>query len=466
MSYKLLINGALVDGAAVLDVVNPATGEVAETCARADEAQLNQAVAAAKAAFPAWSALSVEDRQARLEAVADAVQARLDEFAQLLTLEQGKPLPQAQGEVTGAVFGLRAFAAMRLEGRTIRENEQERIIEQRSPLGVVGAIMPWNFPMLLMAMKLGPALITGNTVVAKPAPTTPLTALLFGEVAASILPPGVLNIIVDDNDLGSLLTKHPDVAKVSFTGSTATGKKVMESVSSSLKRLTLELGGNDAAIVLDDADVKTVAPAIYAAAMSNSGQICLATKRVYAHSSLYDELCSELVRLAGESIVDDGLKQGTTMGPLQNRQQFEKVKAFLEDARTNGNVIAGGAALDREGYFIAPTIVRDIDDSARLVREEQFGPVLPVLSYDDVDDAIARTNDTEYGLGGSVWTSDIDRGFEVASRIQSGTVWVNKSLDIPFDVPFRGAKQSGIGAENGLEGLEEYTQARVINVAL
>jgi acyl-CoA reductase-like NAD-dependent aldehyde dehydrogenase len=466
MAYKMLIGGALVDGARRLDVINPATGALLETCPRADEAQLDQAVAAAKAAFPAWSALSYDARRAKLEALADAMAPRIDEFARLLTQEQGKPLPQAQQEVAGAVYGLRAFAAMRIETRIIRETSAERIVELRSPLGVIGAITPWNFPVLLLIMKVGPALITGNTIVAKPAPTTPLTALLFAELAADILPPGVLNVVVDANDLGSVLTSHPDVAKVSFTGSTATGKKVMASVASTLKRLTLELGGNDAAIVLDDADVATVAPAIFQAAMSNAGQICLATKRVYAHSSLYDQLCDELAKLAREAVVDDGLKQGTSIGPIQNKMQYEKVKGFLADAKADGKIIAGGEALDREGYFIAPTIVRDIDDASRLVREEQFGPVLPILSYDNVDDAIARTNDTDYGLGGSVWTSDPERGFAVASQIQSGTVWVNKTLDLPFDVPFRGAKQSGMGAENGIEGLEEYTQARIVNVAL
>jgi len=466
MAYKLLIDGLLVDGARTLDVINPATGAVLEVCPRADEAQLNQAVAAAKAAFPAWSALPQSARRAKIEALADALAARIPEFARLLTQEQGKPSPQALAEVGGAVYGLKAFAAMETGSKTLRETESERIVEQRTPLGVVGAIMPWNFPVLLMVMKVGPALITGNTIVAKPAPTTPLTALLFAEMAKDILPPGVLNVIVDANDLGALMTKHPDIAKVSFTGSTATGKKVMESVSSTLKRLTLELGGNDAAIVLDDVDVKKVAPQIFDAAMSNAGQICLATKRVYAHASIYDSLCTELARLAGEAVVDDGLKQGTTIGPIQNRQQYDKVKGYLDDARANGNVIAGGDALERDGYFIAPTIVRDIPDSARLVREEQFGPVLPVMSYESVDDAIARTNDTDYGLGGTVWTSDPERGFAVASKIQSGTVWVNKHLDMPFDVPFRGAKNSGIGAENGQEGLEEYTQARIINVAL
>jgi acyl-CoA reductase-like NAD-dependent aldehyde dehydrogenase len=466
MAYKMLINGKLVDGAKTLDVINPATGALLEVCPRADEAQLDQAVAAAKAAFPAWSGLSFAERGKALNKIADALEARATEFARLLTQEQGKPTAQAAGEVMGAIAGLRTFAAATVETKVLRETDSERILEQRSPLGVVGAIMPWNFPVMLMAMKIGPALITGNTVVAKPAPTTPLTSLLFAEMVADMLPPGVLNIIVDANDLGALMTKHKDIAKVSFTGSTATGKKVMESVSSSLKRLTLELGGNDAAIVLDDVDVKSVAPKIFDAAMSNAGQICLATKRVYAHASIYEELCGELAKLAGEAVVDDGLKQGTTIGPIQNKMQYEKVKSFLDDARANGNVIAGGDAMEREGYFIAPTIVRDIGDDARLVREEQFGPVLPVMKYDDVDDAIARANDTDYGLGGTVWTSDVDRGVAVASRVQSGTVWVNKWLDMPFDVPFRGAKQSGIGAENGQEGIEEYTQARVINVAL
>lgn len=465
-SYKLLIDGQLVDGAATLDVINPAEGKVLATCPRADVAQLNQAVAAAKKAFPAWSATAPEEREAMLNQLADAIEAEADAFARLLTQEQGKPLAEAQSEVMGAVFGLRAFGAMRAEPKELQKTDTMRVIELRRPLGVVAAIVPWNFPLLLMVMKVGPGLAMGNTMVLKPAPTTPLTTLKLGALAAGILPPGVLNIIVDDNDLGSVLTAHPDIAKVSFTGSTATGKKVMQSVASDLKRLTLELGGNDAAIVLDDVDIKQVAPAIYASAMSNSGQICLATKRVYAHSSHYDELCDELATLARAAVVGDGTEQGVTMGPLQNKMQFEKVKGFLLDAKAEGTVIAGGEPREGDGYFIQPTIVRDIADSARLVREEQFGPVLPVLKYDDVADAIARANNSEYGLGGTVWTSNIERGIEVASQVDSGTVWVNKFLDLPFDVPFRGAKQSGLGGENGEEAINGYTQAKIINVAL
>jgi acyl-CoA reductase-like NAD-dependent aldehyde dehydrogenase len=347
----------------------------------------------------------------------------------------------------------------------LKEDATQKVVQQHAPFGVVAAITAWNFPMILLALKIAPALLAGNTVVVKPAPTTPLTTLKFGELCAKILPPGVINIIVDQNDLGGALTGHPDVAKVAFTGSTATGKKVMESVAGTLKRLTLELGGNDAAILLDDVDPKEVAPKLLAGAICNSGQACVGIKRLYVHESHYDEICDELGRLARSTVVDDGLKQGTQMGPLQNKAQFERVKGFLEDARQNGKIVAGGKPLDRRGYFVPPTIVRDIGDDARLVREEQFGPVLPVLRYADVDDAIARANDTDYGLGGSIWSKDPERAFAAATRIDSGTVWINKHLDMQPDVPFGGAKQSGIGTEHAQEGLEEFTQAKIINMA-
>src|SRR5665213_866899 len=331
--------------------------------------------------------------------------------------------------------------------------------------GVIAAITPWNFPLVLLMIKVAPALLAGNTVVAKPAPTTPLTTLLFGELCADLLPPGVLNVIVDQNDLGGLLTQHPDVAKVAFTGSTATGRKVMASVAGTIKRLTLELGGNDAAIVLDDIDVKAVAAKIFRGAMVNCGQVCLAIKRVYVPDALYEVMCAELVSLASATVVGDGLDAATQMGPLQNKAQFEKVQEFLEDARTHGTIIAGGKVLAREGYFIAPTIVRDLPDDTRLVREEQFGPVLPVLKHSDLDDAISRANSTEYGLGGTVWGADSKRAYAVAQRIASGTVWVNKHLELPPDIPFGGAKQSGFGTEMGQEGLEEFTQSKIINMA-
>lgn len=466
MAYRMLIGGDLVSGTRTLDVINPATGRPFATSPRADATQLDAAIAGAKAAFPAWSALPRAERAARLKSIATALEGQAGDFAHLLTQEQGKPLGQAQAEIGWAVAALRAFADMPLEHTVLRQNKREKIVQQRGPLGVVAGITPWNFPVLLLTMKVAPALLTGNTLVAKPAPTTPLTTLAFGELAAEFLPAGVLSTIVDANDLGPTLTSHPGIAKVSFTGSTATGRKVMESAGHTLKRLTLELGGNDAAIVLDDVDIDTAARQVFSAATLNAGQVCLAAKRAYVPRAIYEPFCASIAQLARRAVVGDGLEPGTEIGPIQNKTQFEKVKGFLDDAHTYGRVIAGGAPLDREGFFIAPTIVRDIPDSARLVREEQFAPVLPILSYDDVDDAIRRANDSDFGLGGTVWTSDPERGYEVASRVQSGTVWVNRHMDLPFDVPLGGAKQSGLGVELGEEGLAEFTQRRIVNVAL
>ncbi|RJG54547.1 aldehyde dehydrogenase family protein [Sphingobium terrigena] len=461
--YRLLIDGELVPGVSMFDVVNPATGAAFASAPKADEALLERAVAAAKRALPAWSALPVDERATLVNKLADALEARIGEFASLLTAEQGKPLDQAGYEIMGSVFTLRGFAAMRIEPKVLKDEGGNRVVEHRTPLGVVASITPWNFPMILLMNKLGPALVTGNVMIAKPAPTTPLTTLLFGELAQAILPPGVFNIVCDQNELGALITGHPDIAKVAFTGSTATGKKVMASSAGTVKRVTLELGGNDAAIVMDDVDAKQAAKKVYQGAMTNAGQICVAIKRAYVPTPMYDEFCDELARLANEAIVDDGAKQGTTIGPVQNKMQFDKVNALIEDARTRGTVMTGGAPLDRAGYFIAPTIVRDLDDDAPLVREEQFGPVLPVLKYDDIDDVIARANDSDYGLGGTVWGKDLARATEVAMRIDSGTVWVNQHLAIDANIPFRGVKQSGLGAELGEAGMLEYTQAHIVN---
>jgi acyl-CoA reductase-like NAD-dependent aldehyde dehydrogenase len=463
--FNLLIGGQLVPGAATIPVINPATEDVLADAPRASLAQLNDAVAAAKASFAGWSARPLRERGKLLVALADALAACQDDFARLLTEEQGKPLAHAAGEVSHSIDVIRYFSSLDLPLQVIKEDEGQKIVRQHAPLGVVAAITPWNFPVILLMMKVAPALLAGNTVVIKPAPTTPLTTLRFGELCAEVLPPGVVNVIVDQNDLGGALTSHPDVAKVAFTGSTATGKKVMASAAQTLKRLTLELGGNDAAIVLDDVDPKEVAPKLFAGATMNSGQVCLAIKRLYVHDSIYDEMCGELGKLAKATIVDDGIKQGTQMGPLQNKAQFEKVKGFLDEARRHGSIVAGGDVLQRKGYFIAPTIVRDIADDSRLVSEEQFGPIVPVLRYNDLDDAIARANDTDYGLGCTVWSSDPERALDVARRVDAGVIWINKHLDLPPDIPMGGAKQSGIGVELGQEGLEEFTQAKIINMA-
>lgn len=463
--YKLLINGELVDGDDTMDVINPATEEVLATCARASIAQADAAIAAAKEAYKTWGKTPAAERRACIHKLADLFHARADEFIRLLTEEQGKPTPEAAMEVEVTEVFLRELSNFSLETKVLEENEAHRVEIHRKPLGVVAAIIPWNFPLMIIAFKLPAALYAGNTVIVKPAPTTPLTALLLGELCAEAFPPGVVNILTDQNDLGGHLTLHPDIAKVSFTGSSETGKKVMQSAASSLKRITLELGGNDAAIVLPDANVPEVTEKIFGAAFFNCGQVCLALKRVYAHESIYEEVVDSLSAMASAAIVDDGSKQGTQIGPLNNKMQYEKVQGFLEDAKRDGVITAGGEVPDRPGYFIQPTIVRDVDNGDRIVDEEQFGPILPIIKYSDIDDAVERANATPWGLGGSVWSADKERATEIACAVDSGTVWVNQHLDVGPHIPFGGAKQSGMGVEFGQEGLEEFTQMQVINIA-
>jgi acyl-CoA reductase-like NAD-dependent aldehyde dehydrogenase len=463
--FRLLIDGEMVEGDLAMDVLNPATGAVVAQCPRASKAQLDRAVAAAKAAFAGWSAVSVQDRRSRISAMAEIITANADQLAGLLTSEQGKPLPDAKREVMGMAAFFRALSAFDLPVKVLEESENRRVEAHRLPLGVVGAIIPWNFPLLTIGFKVPPALLAGNTVVVKPSPTTPLSTLRFAELVAMVLPPGVLNVIADANDLGEAMTGHPDIRKISFTGSTDTGRKVMASASSTLKRMTLELGGNDAAIVLDDADPKKIAPAIFRSAFFNSGQVCLAIKRLYAHESVYDELCEALVTEAKDWPVGDGLKQGSRIGPVQNRKQYDKVKELLREARDKGRIIFGGNALDRPGYFIEPTIVADIEEGSCLVDEEQFGPILPVIRFSDVEDAVTRANGTSFGLGASVWSSNPERAKEIAGRLDAGMVWINKHAELVPTIPFGGAKQSGIGVEFAEEGLLEFTQLKIISAA-
>lgn len=461
---RLLIGGALVPGDRTMDVINPATGEAFLTVPRASVAQADAAIAAAKAAQPAWGARPLADRQQALLDLADAIGARADEFARLLTQEQGKPLPEAHGEVAWTQGFLRHYATLGLEDRVIHDDANGHIVVRHRPLGVVVGIIAWNFPLLVAVWKIGPATLAGNAIVLKPAPTTPASALLLGEVCASVFPAGVVNVITDANDLGPHLTAHPDVAKIGFTGSTATGKRIAASGADSLKRITLELGGNDPAIVLNDVDVRETARAIFANAFLNCGQVCLAIKRAYVHADIYDAMAAELARLAQEAVVGDGLEQGTQIGPIQNAMQFDKVKQFLDSARADGEIVAGGQAMARAGYFIAPTIVRDVTDGMKIVDEEQFGPILPLVKFDDVEDVIARANASEYGLGGSVWSADVSRAADIAARIESGQVWVNQHLAIGPHIPMAGFKQSGLGVEQGAEGLAEYAQVQVVNI--
>ena len=464
-NFELLIDGKMVPGAASLEVINPATEQLAGTCSRASESQLDEAVDAASSAQAAWAATPIEERRAAVLKVAEIAAANAPELGAILTSEQGKPLPEAVAETYGFAMFTQHFAAMEMPVEVLEDSEARRVEVHRTPLGVVGAIIPWNFPLILLGFKLGPALIAGNTLVVKPAPTTPLSTLRLAELIKDALPPGVLNVIADANDLGGKISAHPKIRKVSFTGSTATGMKVMASASSTLKRITLEMGGNDAGLFLPDLDPKEIAPKIFDAAFGNNGQICIALKRAYVHEDIYDDVCDELAAIAKSKKIGDGTEEGVELGPLQNKAQYEKVQAIIADAAEKGTVIAGGGVPDRPGYFIEPTIVRDIAEGARLVDEEQFGPALPVIKYSDPEEALVRINRSSDGLGGSVWSSDAEKARDLAIRMDSGTVWINKHADLDPSIPFSGAKQSGIGTELGQEGFEEFTQRRVVNIS-
>jgi acyl-CoA reductase-like NAD-dependent aldehyde dehydrogenase len=459
---KLTIGGRAVEGDAQMDVINPATGRPFAQSPRASVAQLDAAVAAAQAAFPAWSAQPLAERTAVLLAIAQRVEQHVEELATLLTLEQGKPLANARFEVHGAVYYLRHAAQLPLHDELLDETGTRHVRLRRRPLGVVATITPWNFPISLLCMKLPLALLPGNTVVVKPAGTTPLSTLRLVELANEVAPPGVINAIADANDLGEAITLHPGIPKISFTGSTGTGRKVMAGAAAALKRFTLELGGNDAAILLDDIDVPKVASAVFDAAFYNGGQTCLAIKRLYVHDSIHDRVCDALCERADAAIVDDGMHPQATMGPLQNRMQYERILHLLEGAARRGRVMNGGR-VDRPGYFVRPTIVCDLPDDDPLVQEEQFGPLLPVLRFSDEQDAVRRANATTYGLGGSVWSSDVARAGRLAEQLQAGTVWVNAHIDMDPRFPLTGAKQSGFGVECDVYGLHEFTQMQVLN---
>jgi acyl-CoA reductase-like NAD-dependent aldehyde dehydrogenase len=332
---------------------------------------------------------------------------------------------------------------------------------------VVGSITPWNWPLLIAIWHVIPALRAGNTVVIKPSSLTPVATVEFVAVANQLLPPGVLNIVTatSHSGVGAAMAKHIDIDKIVFTGSTPTGKKIMQDAPGNLKRLTLELGGNDAGIVLPDVDPKTIAPKLFGVGFHNNGQTCACLKRLYVHDSIYEELCAELAKLAEDAIVGDGLDPASELGPVQNKSQLRYVEELVEGARAHGGrVLCGGLARNGAGYFFEPTIVADVTEGIRLVDEEQFGPVLPVIKYSDVDDAIRRANSSPHGLGGSVWSNDLKKAADLASRLECGTAWVNEHGAIQPDAPFGGVKQSGIGVEFGRYGLEEYTSIQTLKV--
>ena len=462
--YLLSIDGELATADTSFDVVNPATGKVLASAPEGTVAHIDSAVAAARRAFPAWSALPWEERQAYISRYADALDAHREELARLLTLEQGKPLhTMATSEVDAAIFWVREVAKRSIPVEVIEDTDEHVVEVHHPPLGVVGAITPWNFPVLLGLWKIAPALLTGNTMVMKPSPWTPLCTLRFGEIAQSVLPPGVLNVVSGGNELGQHMTEHPDIAKISFTGSTATGKKVMASASTNLKTDTLELGGNDAAIILPGTDVQAIVPTLFWACFGNSGQWCIAVKRVYIHSSIYREFVDAFVEYAKDKTVGNGIEPTTDLGPIQNSMQYGKLLDMFADIRANGYTVLLGGEIDESlpGNYVPVTVVDNPPDDSRIVREEPFGPVVPMLSFETVDEVVRRANDTDFGLGGSVWGPP-EQAAEVALRLETGTVWVNEIHVHGIDIPFGGHKLSGMGVENGAEGLQEFTNTKTL----
>ena len=465
--YGLIIDNRKLPTAATFDVPNPATGEVVGKAPVATREQFDQAVAAAERAFAMWSKEPEARRKQACLDIVGVLQANAAELSRLLTMEQGKPLKGmgSEFELGACMAWAGAQASFELPVKVLEDTPQSLVEIHRRPLGVVGSITPWNWPLMIAIWHVVPAIRTGNTVVIKPSPYTPLGTLRMVELINQVLPPGVLNAVSGPDELGQWMTEHPGIKKIVFTGSCATGKKVMASAAGNLKRLTLELGGNDAAIVLPGADVAAFAPKIFGGAFINSGQTCAAIKRLYVHDSLYEPMVQALASIAQATPVGNGLDESSMMGPLQNRMQFDKVNALVEDAKAHGaRILCGGTPTGGPGHFYPLTIVADVTDGTRLVDEEQFGPVLPVIRYSDLDEVITRANASEFGLSGSVWSTDLTAAAAVAARLECGTVWVNKHAAIAPNVPMGGVKSSGMGVEFGEEGLAEYTDIQVISI--
>lgn len=458
--YVMTINGATTTTLDTQPVFNPATKDVIAQVPDCSESQFETTVATARQAFVSWSKTPIEERQQLVARLGDLLEEHAEEFMALLTKEQGKPRSGAEWEIFGSAIWLKEIAKQTLPDEIIEENDERKVVTRYTPLGVVGAIVPWNFPMLLSIWKIAPALVAGCTVVLKPSPYTPLSNLKFVELAQQVLPPGVLSCISGGNDLGRWMTAHPDINKIAFTGSTETGRHVYRSAGETIKRVTLELGGNDPAIVMPDVDAKAVAPQLFWAAFQNNAQFCNATKRLYIHESVYDQVRDALVEYINNEVkVGDGTDADTTLGPIQNSMQYGKVQDYFADCQNKGYSFAVGGEIDTNasGWFVPVTLVDNPPENSRIVQEEPFGPILPLLKWSDEDDVITRANDTIYGLGASVWGKDLEAIQRIGAQLEAGTVWLNEVHQYSPYQAFGGHKQSGLGCENSLHGLMEYT---------
>ena len=461
-----IINGQTVLGAgASIDIINPANEQVLTRINSNTTAQFEQAVVAAQAAFPLWRDLGDGKRTELLLQAADAIEKHVDDIATLLTLEQGKTLALAQFEMQGTLAWLRHTASLLVPIEVLEDSDHKRIELHHEPIGVVGSITPWNWPVMIAMWHMVSALKAGNVVVNKPSEYTPLSTIRMVEVVNSVLPAGVLSVVVGGGEMGAAFSASNGTQKIVFTGSTPTGQTIYRHSAALMRPLTLELGGNDAAIVLPDVDVDTVAAGIFAGAFINGGQTCAALKRLYVHESICAALGQKLADIADAVVVGDGMAAGSQLGPVQNKVQFDKVNQLLQDALASGaRQLTTSTQKPATGYFIRPTIVVDIANDAALVQQEQFGPVLPIVAYRTLDEALAMANDMAFGLGGSVWSQDVVVAQELAAKMQTGTVWVNGHAEVVPHAPFGGWKLSGIGCEFGLEGLLANTRQKAVHI--
>ncbi|KAL9047020.1 MAG: hypothetical protein Q9214_000294 [Letrouitia sp. 1 TL-2023] len=465
-TFHNVINNELTKTSKTRHNLNPATDQPNAEVPVSTHDDVDKAVSAAKAAFKTWSKERVEKRQEALVKYADAIDSYSDDFAHLLTLEQGKPLAQSYQEIGMATTWLRAFSQMTLPEDIIEETEERKVINRYTPIGVSCGIVPWNYPILLATGKVGPAVLSGNTIIVKPSPFTPYCNLKLAELAMQYFPPGVVQALSGDDSLGPWLTAHPEIDKISFTGSSATGKKVLASAAPTLKRVTLELGGNDPAIICDDVDIEKIMPKIAILSFLCSSQICMMIKRLYVHEAIYDKFLAALVEQTKTLKVGNGLDQDVFFGPVQNSMQYAKVRDLYSEIEKRGWKPAIGGDVPSEdsskGYFITPTIIDSPPEDSRVVQEEPFGPILPLLKWSNEDDVIARANDTKMGLGASVWSSDIERATRMALQLEAGSVWVNSHFDVSPGIPFGGHKWSGIGTEWGLNGLKQWCNSQSV----
>ena len=466
--FSLTIGGRSVPADRAYDVKNPATGEVVASCPEGSVELLELAVKHAREALPAWSRLADAERAQALLRVADVIEQHVTELSHLVTREQGKAQsgPGANLEAGGCIAWTRVTAGLTLTDETIQDDAQGRIVLHRKAVGVVGSITPWNWPLLIATWHLMPALRVGCTVVIKPSPYTPLSTLRLIELMNTVLPPGVVNVVTGDAEVGNRMVSHPDIAKIVFTGSTATGKGVMRRGADTLKRLTLELGGNDAGVVLPNTTIEPLLERLFWGCFINGGQTCAALKRLYVHEDQYEEIVAKFSDYVAKIPVGNGMDAATLIGPLTNQMQLDKVASYVDEARSRGaRIVVGGKRTGGPGFFYPLTVVADATDDMLLVKEEQFGPAIPILKYRRIEDAITRANALDVGLGGSVWADSTEEAARWADELECGTVWVNQHGALHPLAPFGGVKGSGVGVEFNLDGLREYTTLQVMNVA-